>query len=116
MKSLFITIALLAFSFSSVGSEVRCGWLQNPSPANQWLSDKDGTWDISIQGRFISSGIENLKDFPDKMFVKTNGNYGYGCACIRGDVDRDKKKVIKIYSSKILPLSRCQGDRTLGEP
>lgn len=116
MKSLFITVVLFALSFSSMGSELRCGWLQNPSPANQWLSDKDGTWDISIQGRFTSSGIETLKDFPDKEFVKTNGSYGYGCACIRADVDLDKKEVMKIYSSKILPLSRCQGDRALSEP
>ncbi|RZM96348.1 hypothetical protein CQJ28_24425 [Escherichia sp. E2562] len=116
MKPLFITVFLFVLSFFCLGSELRCGWLQNPSPSNQWISDKDGTWDISIQGRFTSSGIEKLKGFPDKEFVKTNENYGYGCACISADVDHDEKKVIKIYSSKILPLSRCQGDRTLSEP
>ncbi|HAV1827360.1 TPA: DUF4087 domain-containing protein [Enterobacter hormaechei subsp. steigerwaltii] len=114
MKSAFII--LLAISFSSVSSELRCGWLQNPSPSNQWITDKEGTWDISMQGQFESDGIENIKDFPDDEFVKTNGDYGYGCACIRVDVDRESKKIIKIYSSKILPLARCQSDRTLHEP
>lgn len=111
-----ILIILLTISFSSIGSELRCGWLQNPTPSNQWITDKDGTWDISMQGRFTSEGVEHIKDFPDDEFVRTNGNYGYGCACIRADVDRDSKKVIKIYSSKVLPLSRCQSDRTLQQP
>lgn len=116
MRIKLFFIILLAISFSSIGSELRCGWLQNPSPANQWINDKDGTWDISMQGGFISDGIENLKDFPDNEFVRTNGNYGYGCACVKVDVDPAKKKVIKIYSAKTLPLARCQSDPTLRRP
>jgi hypothetical protein len=30
--------------------ERRCGWLDNPSPANWWLVDKDGTWILMEQG------------------------------------------------------------------
>ncbi|MDK9606322.1 DUF4087 domain-containing protein [Lelliottia wanjuensis] len=116
MKLKSIYIMLLAISFSSVSSELRCGWLQNPTPSNQWITDKDGIWDISIQGRFTSDGIENVQDFPNDKFVRTNGNYGYGCACIRADMDRGSKKVMKIYSSKILPLARCQNDKSLHVP
>ncbi|MCZ8486886.1 DUF4087 domain-containing protein [Vibrio lentus] len=32
-----------------MAEETRCGWLENPSPANMWLIDRDGTWNISVQ-------------------------------------------------------------------
>lgn len=109
-------LILLILFGHALASELRCGWLQNPTPANQWLIDKDGTWDISLQGGHSAPGIEKLKDFPDDQFVKTNGNYGYGCSCIRVDVNKSDKKVTQIYSSKILPLNRCETDQTLPTP
>ena len=112
----FLPLAILILSSYAFASELRCGWLQNPTPANQWLIDKDGTWDISLEGGYSAPGIEKLKDFPDDQFVKTNGNYGYGCSCNRVDVNKSDKKVTKIYSSKILPLSRCETDKTLPKP
>ncbi|MBL5921496.1 hypothetical protein I7V28_10290 [Lelliottia amnigena] len=35
---------------------------------------------------------------------------------MRVDVNKSDKKVTKIYSSKILPLSRCETDKTLPKP
>lgn len=57
----FLPLLLLILSGHTLASELRCGWLQNPSPANQWLTDKDGTWDISLQGRYSALGGSNLK-------------------------------------------------------
>ncbi|CAK7256682.1 protein of unknown function [Shinella sp. WSC3-e] len=31
-------------------AETRCGWLQNPTPANWWLDDSEGTWTLMTQG------------------------------------------------------------------
>ena len=45
-----LVAALLAslglFNQSPAGAERRCGWLSNPTPANYWLSDRDGEWTI----------------------------------------------------------------------
>jgi len=62
----FLPLAILILSSYVFASELRCGWLQNPTPANQWLIDKDGTWDISLEGGYSAPGIEKLKDFPLK--------------------------------------------------
>ncbi|MCK6762262.1 DUF4087 domain-containing protein [Enterobacter bugandensis] len=59
----YFPLVLLILSNRALASKLRCGWLQNPSPANQWLTDRDGTWDISLQGGNSSSGVENLKEF-----------------------------------------------------
>lgn len=91
----YIPLVLIILSGYTFASELRCGWLQNPSPANLWLTDREGTWDISLQGGYSSSGVEDLKDFPDDQYVRTNGNYGYGCACIRVDVNTKEKKSLK---------------------
>ncbi|UAY66892.1 DUF4087 domain-containing protein [Enterobacter bugandensis] len=59
----YFPLVLLILSNHALASKLRCGWLQNPSPANQWLTDREGTWDISLQGGNSSSGVENLKEF-----------------------------------------------------
>ena len=30
----------------------RCGWWDNPSPGNVWLTDRQGQWTIAIQGLY----------------------------------------------------------------
>ena len=35
---------------SPEAAERRCGWLQNPTPSNWWLEDKDGVWVLATQG------------------------------------------------------------------
>ncbi|WP_105507794.1 DUF4087 domain-containing protein [Paraburkholderia sp. BL21I4N1] len=97
--------------------ENRCGWLQNPTPANWWLDDKDGSWTLSVMGDRPVPGLDDLPDMTSGDWVVTNaGGHGYGCACIDMDVDRGARKVIRLYSAKVLPLKRCKTDRSLPSP
>ena len=66
--------------------ENRCGWFENPTPGNAWLTDKDGEWLIGAQGGYQAEG--DWAEFSDDQWVKTNGYYGYGCTCMQVTVDR----------------------------
>jgi len=92
-------------------SETRCGWFSNPTPANASLYDRDGEWIISVQGGYQAEG--DWPDFAPKQWVETNVHYGYGCACLRLQVNRSTSRVLKIESSKARPLSACRNDRKL---
>lgn len=94
--------------------ENRCGWFVNPTPANAWLNDKDGEWTVSVQGGYQAEG--DWGDFPDDRWVKTNGNYGYGCACMKVRVDFEEKRILKIADWTTKPLSACRNDAALKEP
>src|SRR5687767_13375297 len=91
--------------------ETRCGWYDNPTPGNHWLSDKDDEWIIGVQGGY------QLEDFSAPVFkanqwVETpSGSYGYGCACFRMRVDKKTKHVLEIKSSSARPLSACRKDK-----
>src|SRR4030095_381063 len=61
--------------------ETRCGWFSNPTPANASLHDRDAEWIIGVQGGYQADG--DWPEFGSGQWVKTNGNYGYGCACMR---------------------------------
>ena len=93
------------------GAETRCGWFSNPTPANASLSDRDGEWIIGVQGGHQAEG--DWPAFGPKQWVKTNVNYGYGCACLRLRVNRETHEVIEIESSRARPLSVCRRDRKL---
>ncbi len=95
--------------------ENRCGWFSNPTPANMWLTDRDGEWTIGVQGGYQAEGTDNLPDFGDR-WVKTNINYGYGCACLRVAVDRKEKRILKIVSATAKPIADCRNDKALREP
>lgn len=62
-------------------SETRCGWFSNPTPANASLYDSDAEWIIGVQGGHQADG--DWPEFGAGQWVKRNGNYGYGCACMR---------------------------------
>ena len=116
--SLMITVALmLTVPLSSAtpsaiqSSEMRCGWFSNPTPANASLFDADAEWLIGVQGGYQADG--DWPAFGPKEWVKTNVHYGYGCACMRVQVDRAEKKVIRIESARARPLSACRKDRAL---
>lgn len=49
MRLLIICLGAF-FTLTAEAEETRCGWLENPSPANMWLIDRDDTWAISVQG------------------------------------------------------------------
>lgn len=99
---------------SSGKVENRCGWFSNPTPANMWLEDKDGEWLIGAQGGYQAEG--DTPEFDDDQWVKTNINYGYGCACLRVTVDRKEMRILKIVSATAKPLSACRNDKALKEP
>jgi len=97
------------------GFENRCGWIDNPTPANWDLTDKDGIWSIGVQGGRQAEG--DLPEFPEgkKYWVKTNGSYGYGCGCLTVKVDAKEKTVLAIKSGRPLPLAKCRADKALDQ-
>lgn len=94
--------------------EKRCGWFENPTPANASLFDREGEWIIGVQGGYQAEG--DYPDFKPSEWVETNVHYGYGCACMQVKVNHKTHEVIEIKSSKVLPLSVCRKDKSLGKP
>jgi len=97
--------------------EKRCGWYHNPTPANHWLVDRDGEWTLSLQGSEPVPGFQDLTtdafDFGD-AWVKTNGYYGYGCACIDGVFGpAGSGEVAAITRMQPIALARCERDPAL---
>ncbi|MEZ5744400.1 MAG: DUF4087 domain-containing protein [Sphingomonadaceae bacterium] len=96
--------------------ETRCGILSNPTPANWWLDDRDGNWTIGVQGGYQAEGLETM---PENLFeagwVRTNGYYGYRCACLKVTTDRAAMRVIEVFSGKPRPMAACDGDKALQE-
>lgn len=121
--SLAVVVTLMAAAVPVSGwakDVLRCGWYQNPTPGNHFLTDADGEWVIGLQGGETAAGFDDL---PAEAFafegrwVAVNGYYGYygyGCACLRGQFGPvGSEKVIRITGMKPLPLSRCQSDPAL---
>lgn len=113
MKRRFLACLLALAPVSAQAAERRCGWLDNPTPANWWLTDRQGEWIISTQGGEEASGMEHIPDISDRQWVKTNGWHGYGCACLTVDVNRRDKRITRILSGTELPLRTCRNDRAL---
>ncbi len=116
MKQQIAALGLLAaLSASAVhaGTERRCGWISNPTPANWWLNDREAEWIISEQGGYQAKGVD-LPDFTGKQWVITNaGDHGYGCACLTATFDHRTKHVLRIAAVKQLPLRQCKADKGL---
>ena len=118
LRCLSTVVALLALAATISQAapqphrQMRCGWIDNPTPANWWLTDRDGEWIIGVQGGRQAEGMDNLPDFSSD-WVETNGHYGYGCACLSADVDVREKQIVRIHSAKLRPLSACKADKAL---
>ena len=93
--------------------ETRCGWFSNPTPANISLYDRDGEWIIGTQGGYQVEGDWDWPSFKDGQWVKTNVNYGYGCACMQLRVNRRTTEVLEIKSVRARPLAVCRRDPSL---
>ncbi|CAN5757761.1 DUF4087 domain-containing protein [soil metagenome] len=94
--------------------EVRCGWFDNPTPANISLYDRDGEWIIGVQGGYQVDSDWDWPAFKPRQWVRTNvGSYGYGCACLRLRVDRQTHRVMEIRSSRARSLAVCRQDKSL---
>ena len=118
MNRLLALALLLGLTVTPIAAaENRCGWLQNPTPANWWLDDADGSWTIMTQGgRTEPDGMDRIPDISEGDYVRTNGNYGYACACLKADVDENEGRILAIYSFRQLPISQCANDETLSAP
>lgn len=99
---------------AAVAAKLRCGWFENPTPANAWLTDRDGEWTIGVQGGHQAEG--DWPVFPRSRWVHTNGHYGYGCACMKVLADPETRLASRILSSSSRPLASCRKDRALTEP
>jgi hypothetical protein len=108
-------VCLLAAA-STASAENLCGWLENPTPGNWWLTDKDGPWIIMAQGSYEAQGMDMIGDISAHDYVATNGNYGYGCACMDVMTDPDNKKITMIHSFEQLSLAKCENDGALPRP
>ena len=92
-------------------SETRCGWFSNPTPGNASLHDKDAEWIIGVQGGHQAEG--DWPEFGPGQWVKTNNNYGYGCACMRVRANNRTHEVSMIESAQTRALSACRKDPAL---
>ena len=91
--------------------ETRCGWFSNPTPANAWLQDRYGEWIIGTQGGHQADG--DWPNFNSRQWVRTNGNYGYGCACMQVRVNKQTHEVLEIKSAHARSLAQCRRDPAL---
>jgi hypothetical protein len=67
-----------------------------------------------LQGRGGVPGFDEIPDMSTKGWVVTNGSsYGYGCACIDMDVNRNAKTVARIKKAVPMPISACAKDPAL---
>jgi Protein of unknown function (DUF4087) len=96
---------------ASVAFETRCGWFSNPTPANAWLYDREAEWTISVQGGHEAAG--DWPEFKPSQWVRTNGNYGYGCACLEVSVNKATHEVLEIKSARPKALTQCRRDAAL---
>ncbi|HTU12298.1 MAG TPA: DUF4087 domain-containing protein [Allosphingosinicella sp.] len=111
-----IALAMLAPAQSPAGAERRCGWLSNPTPANYWLTDRDGEWTISSQGGYHAQGWDEMPDMTTRGWVGTSGSYGYGCACLNVTTDRASGRITRIYGATPVPIRQCRADRRPRRP
>src|SRR3954469_8265740 len=78
--------------------ETRCGWFSNPTPANIWLYDREGEWTIGVQGGYQVESDWDWPEFKPGQWVETNGEHGYGCACMQLRVEKETHHVLEIKS------------------
>ena len=116
MRLPFIMLLAMLTSAPAGATERRCGWIHNPTPANWWLVDREGEWLMAAQGGYQAPGMDHLPDMSAGEWVRTNGYYGYGCACLKVATDRRAKRITRIASATPLPLRHCRIDRRLPKP
>ena len=113
------TAALIAAAITLAApalAEQRCGWVENPTPANWWLRDRDGEWTISTMGGYQAPGSDEMPDMSKAGWVKTNGEHGYGCGCMVVEVDRASMRITRLISATPVRLARCRADHALPKP
>lgn len=116
MKKYAVAVMMMSCSVVAFAQETRCGWLENPTPANVYLTDRDGVWNISLQGGRAAAGMDNIRAPAEGEYVQINGGYGYSCVCLSVNVDKKNKYITRIFGAKNLPLDRCRNDKAIQQP
>jgi hypothetical protein len=106
---------IVLMSTTAAAAENRCGWVQNPTPGNWWLTDADGQWTIMTQGSYEAPGMDAIGDISAGDYVANNGNYGYACGCMNVETDGEGV-VTQIYSFRQLSIAKCENDSALPAP
>ena len=105
--------ALLERCLPVAGTRTRCGWLANLTPNDMWLVDKEATWVITSQaGAQSAAGLDRLPDFDRRQFLRTAGDYGYGCACMKV-LTGPEQTISVIFSARIQAIAICKADGSL---
>jgi hypothetical protein len=116
---------LLLLMTTPAHAETRCGWFDHPSPNIIELTDADGLWSIAWPSpgtEFYPPGYDEAytQAFDDRVRINTRGEiiiegpgYGYSCACVEGEFDRDIGKALSISRLTELPIAQCQADPKL---
>lgn len=114
--ALSATLLLIALPTVAAPAKVerRCGWFENPTPANATLTDRDGTWEIASQGGYQAQG--DWPAFNGQQWIQTHNHYGYGCACITASANRKTARLDNLTQAKVQPLATCRADPRLEEP
>lgn len=118
-KKLVLAAFLMILNVCSIADEYRCGWLENPTPDNWWLHDKDGSWAIAAEGGYsvAKRSLDNLPAIKDNEFVRTNGYYGYSCSCLSVSTDNKTKRILSILrKGKQMLLKKCLEDKRIAPP
>lgn len=93
--------------------ELRCGWIENPTPANVWLVDRDGLWIISSQGLDEQAEGDFALPEDNNVTVFTNRTYGYYCGCMSVTVDKANMRILTFKQTRAFEPSRCVNDRAI---
>lgn len=88
-----------------------CGWFENPTPANAWIIDRRGEWEIAIQSGHQASG--DGPEFDSAHWIETNFHYGYGCACLAAVLDMPHGQVMSVLHAVSRPIAACRSDSSL---
>lgn len=116
LLAVMIAVSMITLSpMAARASSVRCGWLDNPTPGNASLHDKDGEWTIAVQGGHQAKGDWPPSFKPGQWIRRGHGSYGYGCACLTVEVDVEEKNILNILSGEARPLSVCRKDRAIAK-
>lgn len=114
MRAAAVLLAVPLLAGAAGAAERRCGWFENPTPANYYLVDRAGRWVLSEQGRQGAEGMDDLGNHAAPGWVGDDPRgYGYGCACVVMEADRATRRVQRVVSVEPLPLSRCRSDPAL---
>ncbi|EAR50137.1 hypothetical protein OG2516_19005 [Oceanicola granulosus HTCC2516] len=95
----------------AAAAETYCGWIDNPVPGSEYLTDRFGSLVLSEQGLDIPNNWANTAPALEGA-VDAYGIH-YSCGCVTGTADFDAGVMLWIESASAQPLSACENDPNL---